>query len=365
MGPRPVDFDEDLIRQSPTFCKWAKLDHGETLKYACRVFVKGRGNDDERLMRRYVAVPVSVIVVIAANDCSARVYCIRYMMLYCQHRIMIARRNNLKDHGILKQARRLLRPRPASSSTTTTTTATTTITTMDGDNHHHCHLHPPPSPQIMPTVYSDDQVKAEMDVIAVRKTRSYRHWEALLPGETFLYNQLYTKGLKDHDWLLQKNIWRRMRYRRDNKKLVQDLVLQPSAIEAAVAAAVQQSQAAMAAALLADPDRYNVGDHPDDHHHHHAAASAHLMCSDATIAQVAALDAPLDYETFRAAAAEPDEEEAAAAVNGDDDDVNHHHDVTTEQQQHDDDNDNDAMLIIATTAADVAVGDLLGDEVPV
>jgi hypothetical protein len=44
--------------------------------------------------------------------------------------------------------------------------------------------------------------------------------------------------------------WRRMRYRRDHRKLVQDLVLQPSAIEAAVAAAVQQSQAAMATALF-------------------------------------------------------------------------------------------------------------------
>jgi hypothetical protein len=230
----------------------------------------------------------------------------------------------------------------------------------------------------MPTVYSDDQVKAEMDVVAVHKTRSYRQWEALLPGETFLYNQLYTKGHKDHDWLLQKNIWRRMRYRRDNKKLVQDLVLQPSTIEAAVAAAVQQSQAAMAAALLAaaadhHPDRccYAVDDNDPDHDHHHhchhaAASSAHLMCSDATIAQVAALDAPLDYESFRAAVAKSEEEDAAAtAANGDDDVDNHHHDVTTEQQQHDDDDNDNAMLVIATTAADVALGDLSGDEVPV
>jgi hypothetical protein len=56
MGPRPADFDEDLIRQSPTFAKWMKLATGEKLKYACREFVKGRADDDERLMRRYVTV---------------------------------------------------------------------------------------------------------------------------------------------------------------------------------------------------------------------------------------------------------------------------------------------------------------------
>lgn len=52
MGPRPPDFHEELIRQSPTFLKWSKLQEGETLKYACREFMKGRGNDEERLMRR-------------------------------------------------------------------------------------------------------------------------------------------------------------------------------------------------------------------------------------------------------------------------------------------------------------------------
>lgn len=37
------------------------------------------------------------------------------------------------------------------------------------------------------------------------------------------YNQKYVKGRDGHDWLLKKNIWRRMRYRRENKKLVQCL----------------------------------------------------------------------------------------------------------------------------------------------
>lgn len=117
---------------------------------------------------------------------------------------MIARRNNIKDHVILKQARKL-RPRPKV------------------------------------VAYSDSQVQEEIDAEAVRRTRSYQAWKKLAAGETFVYNQMYTKGAKGHDWLLQKNIWRRMRYRRENKKIVQDLVVQPSAIEAAVAAAVQSA----------------------------------------------------------------------------------------------------------------------------
>eukprot|EP01083_Nonionella_stella_P095631 268506_1 len=71
MGPRPPDFDEDLVRQAPTFVRWQKLPPGQKLRYACRDFVKGQGDDEERLMRR----------------------------------IMIARRNNLRDHAILKRAR--------------------------------------------------------------------------------------------------------------------------------------------------------------------------------------------------------------------------------------------------------------------
>jgi hypothetical protein len=308
--------------------------------------------------------------------------------------IMIARRNNLKDHGILKQARKL-RPRPfvsSSSSTTTIPIRPTTPALLAAAVA--AATAPPPSPS-----YSDAQVRAEMDVEAVRKTRSYRHWETLRPGESFLYNQTYVKGQKDHDWLLQKNIWRRMRYRRENKRIVQDLVLQPSAIEAAVAAAVQRShQAAITAALLVDPDHPNAGEyHPilgedggdEQHggnHHHHL-----LMCD--SIAQ-AALDAQFAFQTFRE---EADQEEAMAAAaaaaaaqavmdghndraidhdNGDD-----HNNTAPQQQQeqrqHDDDavtgavpdyhdeHDDDDMLIATAAAAAVANDVLLGDEVPV
>mmetsp|Transcript_10669 Transcript_10669/g.17964 ORF Transcript_10669/g.17964 Transcript_10669/m.17964 type:complete len:80 (+) Transcript_10669:72-311(+) len=43
MGPRPADFDEAVIRQSPTFVKWESLENGAKLRYACRDFVKGHG----------------------------------------------------------------------------------------------------------------------------------------------------------------------------------------------------------------------------------------------------------------------------------------------------------------------------------
>jgi hypothetical protein len=42
----------------------------------------------------------------------------------------------------------------------------------------------------------------------------------LVPSQ---YNQKYVKGRDGHDWLLRKNIWRRMRYRRENKKMVERL----------------------------------------------------------------------------------------------------------------------------------------------
>ena len=71
MGPRPPDFNEEVVRQAPTFLKWQALREGEKLRYACRDFIKGKKDDEERLMRR----------------------------------IMIARRNNLRDHELLKKAR--------------------------------------------------------------------------------------------------------------------------------------------------------------------------------------------------------------------------------------------------------------------
>mmetsp|Transcript_19267 Transcript_19267/g.34873 ORF Transcript_19267/g.34873 Transcript_19267/m.34873 type:complete len:338 (+) Transcript_19267:241-1254(+) len=179
MGPRPPDFDEALVRQSPTFQKWAGLPQGAKLKYACREFTKGHGQDEERLMRR----------------------------------IMIARRNNLKDHATLKKARAIIVDKISCNSNSTSSSQPSTKKRRTT----------PSSSSSSGGALSDAQVTKEMDVVAVEATRSYRKWQTLQDGEEFLYNQKYTKGKDGHDWLLRKNIWRRMRYRRENKKMVQSI----------------------------------------------------------------------------------------------------------------------------------------------
>jgi hypothetical protein len=289
MGVRPADFDEDVIRQSPTFMKWARLELGEKLKYACREFVKGHAEDEERLMRR----------------------------------IMIARRNNLRDHETLKKARqRTASQKPKSfskkESSSTSKRAKISVSTQAGVDQKEDEVagHPPqgqvarlpqstigseeeadPShwatsdntvPRTSPaaskgsktvpttgtnlppgqhgedndeeeyldadmedhsetedqhstnedlggfspaslsarrrrpaSLFNDDLVSKEMDVPAVEATRSYKNWADLPIGYEFIYNQKYIKGREGHDWLLRKNIWRRMRYRRENKKMVE------------------------------------------------------------------------------------------------------------------------------------------------
>jgi len=174
MGPRPLDFDEGIVRQSPTFIRWSQLKNGERLRYACRDFVKGNGDDDERLMRR----------------------------------IMIARRNNLRDHEALKRARvaSLERKRDVDGN--------------EGENE----TESSNKKRKSASTVSDAQVVEEMDVAAVEATRSYRTWRSLSDGQEFIYNQKYIKGKEKHDWLLRKNIWRRMRYRRENKKMVRDMM---------------------------------------------------------------------------------------------------------------------------------------------
>lgn len=188
MGPRPADFDEALVKQSPTYLKWMSLSEGQKLRYACRDFVKGHGEDEERLMRR----------------------------------IMIARRNNLRDHQVLKRARQLTHPDGPLEK----------VAKLDHSSYAKPTIDPSPvdnslSVQDMnnrkrrpSTLFSDNYVAKEMDVPAVEATRSYRTWMSLPEGAEFVYNQKYIKGRDGHDWLLKKNIWRRMRYRRENKKMV-------------------------------------------------------------------------------------------------------------------------------------------------
>mmetsp|Transcript_9277 Transcript_9277/g.13333 ORF Transcript_9277/g.13333 Transcript_9277/m.13333 type:complete len:313 (+) Transcript_9277:116-1054(+) len=196
MGPRPPDFNEELVRRAPTFKNWEKLAKGERMMYACREFIKGEGDDEERLMRR----------------------------------IMIARRNNLKDHAVIKQ----MRAAEASSRGVDVSElkkrrkVKREMTKTEQEELGQLPPLPPSNPSgtkprrvagtIQPT---DQEILQEMDVPAVEATRSYKKWLALQDGEKFVYNQTYEKGKKDHDWLLRKNIWRRMRYRRENKAKVE------------------------------------------------------------------------------------------------------------------------------------------------
>lgn len=213
MGPRPEDFNEELVRRSPTFKTWEKLAPGKSLKYACREFIKGEPDDEERLMRR----------------------------------IMIARRNNLKDHAVIKK----MRAAEASSRGVDVTELKKRRKVKRGmskeEQEENVHLPPlPPSNpsgtmprRVAGTIQpSDQEILDEMDVPAVEATRSYKKWEALPDGEKFVYNQTYEKGQKDHDWLLRKNIWRRMRYRRENKAKVERMRLSRWGDEEIVAAEV-------------------------------------------------------------------------------------------------------------------------------
>mmetsp|Transcript_23748 Transcript_23748/g.30445 ORF Transcript_23748/g.30445 Transcript_23748/m.30445 type:complete len:313 (+) Transcript_23748:85-1023(+) len=196
MGPRPADFNEELVRKAPTFKNWEKLAPGERMKYACREFIKGEADDEERLMRR----------------------------------IMIARRNNLKDHAVIKKMRAAEANSRGVDVTELKKRRKVKRDTSKEDQEEVVQLPPlPPSNpsgtkprRVAGTIQpSDQEILHEMDVPAVEATRSYKKWQALTDGEKFVYNQTYEKGKKDHDWLLRKNIWRRMRYRRENKLKVE------------------------------------------------------------------------------------------------------------------------------------------------
>lgn len=160
MGPRPLDFDEDLVRQSPTYLKWLALPEGQKLRYACREFVRGRQDDDERLMRR----------------------------------IMIARRNNIRDHQVLKKARAqqqqhqhvgvammpavLLQHQQQAAAATMKAEAERMAVAAESAKQ--VRVRRPAS------TFADAVVEKEMDVSAVEKTRSYCTWSALTEGQEFL-----------------------------------------------------------------------------------------------------------------------------------------------------------------------------------
>ena len=164
LGPRPDDFDEVSIRNSPTFQKWLALSPGKELLYASRSFIRGGVDDEERLMRR----------------------------------IMIRRRVNLREHDCLKLARKEVKVAQQTACSSSTAASSSSSSGRESSNQ------------------EEDDEEMEMDIKAVTSTRSYRRWALLPPGTSFVYNHTYIKGKDGQDWLLRKNIWRRMKYRRMN-----------------------------------------------------------------------------------------------------------------------------------------------------
>ena len=237
MGPRPKDFNEELIRQAPAYKKWEALTPGDSMKYACRNFVKGCCDDEERLMRR----------------------------------IMIARRNNLKDHNVIKQMRaaeadsRGVDVEEMKKRKKTKRDNNNNNREDDNEGEDQIGEKLPPIPPSNPSgtkprrllgtlLLTDQESLDEMDVPAIEATPTYKKWMTLSDGDTFTYNQTYVKGRMDQDWLLRKNIWRRMRYRRENKQKV-EAMLRRKSYEAAAAAA---AAVAVADSLDAPPDNIDV-----------------------------------------------------------------------------------------------------------
>ncbi len=109
LGPRPPDFDEVHVKCSPTFHQWLLLSPGSELVYACRTFMRGGVNEEERLMRR----------------------------------IMMTRRHNLREQDILQRAREAAAMEMERShqhgrgGAGMTTTTTTTNGGMEGDDNDH------------------------------------------------------------------------------------------------------------------------------------------------------------------------------------------------------------------------------------
>lgn len=219
MGPRPEDFDEDVVRQAPTFIKWTQLKVGEKLRYACRDFIRGRDEDEERLMRR----------------------------------IMIARRNNLRDHELLKKAREVDVDDPTNEPVSKKRVRKKSVTREEGGELPTDRTKRLRTSRSSAATMSDTEVRDEMDIAAVEATRSYKTWKKMADGDEFTYNQKYIKGKPGHDWLLKKNVWRRMRYRRENKRMVEQLKVEDSdavadAAEAATSKITARHPAAIAAA---------------------------------------------------------------------------------------------------------------------
>ena len=165
---------------------------------------------------------------------------------------MIARRNNVKDHEVLKKARRRQQEKRKvtvkksrihqassyfSSAPILSDTNPIHIPSLDSsdcgapvlavelssfdDSNEFFETKLEEIESSTPKLKVEDlNIPIEIDYEAVLATRSYRKWSSLPEGAEFTYNQRFIKGQHGHEELLIKNIWRRMKYRRDNKDLV-------------------------------------------------------------------------------------------------------------------------------------------------
>jgi hypothetical protein len=180
MGARPLDFNEIIVKESPTYQKWLKLEDGDSLRYSSRDFIKGRDKDEERLLRRI--------------NIARRYNSLNHKRLSLARNAIIEVEDDYEGSKAKKKARfssPVAKKRKAVARSTSN------------------------------SMTKDEILRQEMDVPAVKATRSYKTWLKLEDGKEFTYGEKYCKGKVGHDWMLKKNIWRRMNYRRENRKLVE------------------------------------------------------------------------------------------------------------------------------------------------
>mmetsp|Transcript_58781 Transcript_58781/g.70731 ORF Transcript_58781/g.70731 Transcript_58781/m.70731 type:complete len:234 (+) Transcript_58781:326-1027(+) len=211
MRERPKDFDEELVKRAPTFKKWEALKNGEKMRYFSREFIKGRENDEERIMRR----------------------------------IMIARRNNIRDHEMVKKAR-ASKKQKVNKENSDKFLGKGSKNEIDQVSSEPLIVPGSIKKRKFPCSVPTNPYTAEMDEQAVQETRSYKAWRALENGQVFTYNHKYIKGKEGHDWLLKKNIWRRIKYRRKTKRMVCDMM------KDAVTNAIEASHAPAADVMIVD-----------------------------------------------------------------------------------------------------------------
>ena len=125
-------------------------------------------------------------------------------------------KNNI-HHGELRRARELVAAKAEEMEGEVD--ATTGISNAEkggvgsADNQHQIHQ-------------SNVDVLHEMDVLAVESMRTNRQWSLLPDGAAFSYSRSYIRGRDGHNWLLMKNIWRRMRYWKVMRAKVKSLKMQ-------------------------------------------------------------------------------------------------------------------------------------------